>query len=74
MNVAREAIDDQGIAGFNQIDDIGNVSDGRDAERASYDRDMAQRAGFLENQPRIFARSYSKSAAGPMERATMTEL
>ena len=50
MNIAGDAIDDHCIAGFNQIDNIGDVADSRDAERAGNDRDMAQGAGFLEDK------------------------
>ena len=49
MNIAGDAIDDYCIAGFNQIDNIGDVADSRDAERAGNDRDMAQGAGLVEN-------------------------
>ncbi len=41
MHVARDAIDDDCIAGLDEIDDIGDFADGRDAERAGDDRDMA---------------------------------
>ena len=41
MNIAGDAIDDHGIAGLNQIDNIGYDADGRDAERPGNDRDMA---------------------------------
>ena len=50
MHVAGRAVDDDGIAGVGDAGGVGDLADGRDAERAGDDRDMRSWAAFLEHE------------------------
>ena len=51
MHVAGRAVDDDGVARIGDAGGVGDLADGRDAERARHDRDMRVRAAFLQHQP-----------------------
>ena len=54
MHVAERAIDDDGVARLDEIENIGDVARRRDAERARDDGDMAAAAGVFEHEAAQF--------------------
>ena len=55
LDLARDAVDDDGVAGIAERRRVLDLADGRDAERARHDRDVARRAALLQHdaaQPR----------------------
>ncbi len=50
MHVAGRAVDDDGVARFDKAGGVGDLADGRNAERARHDRDVRGRAAFFEHE------------------------
>ncbi len=51
VHLAGVAVDDDGVAVLDQRHDVADAADGRNAERARHDGDVAGRAALLQHQP-----------------------